>query len=782
VNRSGPVSLAVYNSKNELVRTILSGVKYNAGTHTITWNGRDDSGAALPNGDYHWKLIQTGGLKAQNLMTVQTTLPVGTTGAHKERQFGIGNHDGPTALALQDGFLYISSGSSETSAAMLKMDILGERRIWSGAQPDISMGRHALAILGGKIYGLQQNGYVGVQGVEEPNWPYTAVSIDVHKGDYVGYRFDVLWPGARRGYSQDWEHLGYDPMDMTALNYNGIEQVVVSHFNHDAIRWHNARTGAVLATVSISKPKGLAVTKEGQVIVISNNDIFQILPNGQKTAIATGLNSPYRLDVDKDRGDILVYENGNSQQIKRFSSNGSLLKTYGKLGGRDFGLYQPNNFISVTDLISDNKGGFFVTERNGARRIGHFNYNGDLIKEWYAGSIWSPSLHPEPKNPSVAWGSGAKGEVVRYELNLDNKTWKVHSIYSLSNSSKNVVNIDFDIDQMGAGISGYKPFRINGRLYLAEDSTSQGRYTVFILDEVNWNLKLSAYSSFQEDNRALFHWGDINGDGLMQPNEKRSFSNNIYGYTFHNFRPDQRLNYFALNEFSNSITRIKVTGFTAAGAPIYEDLPQNTGGDLSKITFAKLPSEVMNGSSISKYYGANNKFSFDEQDGSVYLAIGVGDKGWSGTDFGLILKYSSLGNLVWKKRMGVSGSYSDVDHTYVRGEQTYSTFRNNVGVVYGNFVSQDFNGAHEGYAYPGITYVFDKDGLWVGELLENPDLNAKPLEYYKGCSENGAGDVIEDPKDRDAIFYFSGTENATQLHRITGFSNWLRLKVDFKIQ
>ncbi len=48
---AGQVSLEIYNVEGQLVRTLVrSGV--DAGTHTVLWNGRDDSGKAAARGVY----------------------------------------------------------------------------------------------------------------------------------------------------------------------------------------------------------------------------------------------------------------------------------------------------------------------------------------------------------------------------------------------------------------------------------------------------------------------------------------------------------------------------------------------------------------------------------------------------------------------------------------------------------------------------------------------------------------------------------------------------------
>jgi len=43
-------SAGVYNSTGTLVRTLWSGVRYTAGSHSTSWDGNNDDGTAAPSG------------------------------------------------------------------------------------------------------------------------------------------------------------------------------------------------------------------------------------------------------------------------------------------------------------------------------------------------------------------------------------------------------------------------------------------------------------------------------------------------------------------------------------------------------------------------------------------------------------------------------------------------------------------------------------------------------------------------------------------------------------
>jgi hypothetical protein len=52
----GSIEIAIYNVRGETVKTLRSG-DYTAGTHSITWNGRDNSGQSVSSGVYFARMV-----------------------------------------------------------------------------------------------------------------------------------------------------------------------------------------------------------------------------------------------------------------------------------------------------------------------------------------------------------------------------------------------------------------------------------------------------------------------------------------------------------------------------------------------------------------------------------------------------------------------------------------------------------------------------------------------------------------------------------------------------
>jgi hypothetical protein len=67
---AGDVRLDIFDVSGRLVRALDSGHK-SAGTHQVSWNGRDDSGSRLANGVYYYRLSTPTGVAAKTLTLVQ---------------------------------------------------------------------------------------------------------------------------------------------------------------------------------------------------------------------------------------------------------------------------------------------------------------------------------------------------------------------------------------------------------------------------------------------------------------------------------------------------------------------------------------------------------------------------------------------------------------------------------------------------------------------------------------------------------------------------------------
>jgi len=110
----------------------------------------------------------------------------------------------------------------------------------------------------------------------------------------------------------------------------------------------------------------------------------------------------------------------------------------------------------------------------------------------------------------------------------------------------------------------------NGRLYLAWSKTFNRECPIWIFERIgDGNYKLRAQLS--ADATGSTFWADENGDEQIQPNEVTHVPKHyFFGGWYVTMTPD--LTMYASNGARRDATlyQIKVTGFTACGAPKYD--------------------------------------------------------------------------------------------------------------------------------------------------------------------------------------------------------------------
>lgn len=813
--KAGRVSLNIFDANGHVVRELLHAEPQMTGTHNITWDGKDRSGVDVPNGNTcTWKLLFTpSGLHADYLATL-ATFPYGPEDRDWIHQTaGVGNHLGPRSVALDTSGVYMGAGQSEGCANAIKMGLDGTWK-WGANPPTAWMGRYALSSMAGILYHLEQDQYVAGHGINTPNTDSKSVGNRPDcSGNYVGFYWDALWVGDKRG---DADNITEPIMDMAAYQYGSNQQMVISYHNHNAVCWFlpmpnggdNRTAGPIpnppLDTVTVSAPLGVAIDNAGNVLICSGNTILKIAYTSNNRAhgaaaafISNNLNTPYRLDVDRSNGDILVAEGAPSWQVKRFNSAGILLNTYGTYGGRKWGLYCSRDFLGVTDICSDNKGGFYITEgrESGINRLAHFDKNGALLKEWYAGVQWCPYASPEPDNPSIVWTDMSRDLSGRLQgtkdgsaywarciINFSKKTFEVHSVYKIDGLANGLINGCVS----RAGESVWTVRKHNGIPYLCLEQG--GGIQILRVDTLNWKLLPVVKGFWGTDvggNQYAYLWTDANGNGMEDTGERTTYGTWI-NFAVRNVHVDENFNYYYLRRegygYPNAkIVKIPVTGWNRFGnsdwAPLYRNLKE-----ADSTSFALLPKSCLNSDgSLNIKTGNNNDFSTGP-DGSLFANFDIGDQGWGACVDARMVKWDANGNFQWEVgKTGANHDYGDMNHIVNPGE-IWSAFRTGAGVAHGCVIAADYNGGNSSRSdWTAFEYCWDKDGLWVGNPFEAANCNKTfvPIVRYTLSSDNGSAALYTDPVSGD-VYYYGGHESEIRIFKITGWNGWVRMsaKVD----
>ena len=313
--------------------------------------------------------------------------------------------------------------------------------------------------------------------------------------------------------------------------------LVVGYPANGTVRWLDAADKNLkdLGTAAVEGLRDLAALPDGRVVVATATQLVEV-SRGQPPAVkATGVINGQFISVDASNGDILV-AGGWSGPVLRFDRTYQLKATYGRVGGRQQGLYNPEDFCAIHDFASDNRGGFLVVENWSApRRLAHFGPDGKLLKEWCGGQLFFTGSWADPADPRRVWMNSHWGWIMEVEADYEARTWKTRSTYCLTGLGDGLV-------PMGGLINTWAVRHHGGHRYLVRPGSMP---CVLLVDEENHRLLPMVVSGDSDDqinhskvvstllaevnkNRpkekgryGAFFWQDANGDGLPQEDEVR---------------------------------------------------------------------------------------------------------------------------------------------------------------------------------------------------------------------------------------------------------------------
>lgn len=765
IEKPGKVSLVVTDTSGRVVRELLHAAAREAGRQREAWDGLDERGQPVPAGAYRWKLLASDGLQAEYLMSL------GATCSPPWKQMP-GNHGGVASVAVDAaGGVFLVASCSEGPPQIVKQSLDGTRRDWDAEHVfDGWQGGAASAVLGDTLYSLQPAGVV--------------IAIDAATGKRKA-RWELWW---------DKDEKPDDDVSRLAIDLAGRgDQLVMAFAKHDAIRWIDPTTGKVLDEAAVPAPRSVAVAADGRVFVLTNDTVVT-LTRAAKTPVAIikpgSLSSAYRLDVCPETGDIIVVDRGEGNRIKRFNTAGKLLHTLGRAGGRRQGAYEPADFGTVFDVTADGTGGFFVCETwDPPRRTARFDREGKLVAEWYGGQMYANHAVADPADPTIVWVDSHFGSIFKAKVDYAAKTWKVLATYTFGGM------MDGFIPSTTHGGGRFVVRHHDGHTYLCRDDTpvvlredEAGRRLVPLVasDPIivhDWtNTPSIAKQAIYPDHDTTqpfptpgwdafghrgWFWTDLDNDARPAIGEI-SFGK-FWGWHCSRWYVDDDFGYVRLAD--QELQRMPVKHWTAAGVPVF------AGWDALQPLPAVMPDWLR---ATKGHYDARGRLGcvgiWPDGDGGWFGAFNDGNNGF-GMGFmsakvsaNRVVRWDASGKLLWD----VGRHSPDLG---VRPGEARSFFRT-AGVAHGCVVVTDIECY---YDVKNLTYVWDRDGLWVGRLLENPNTKVAPAAAYTLCTENFGGSLIEITPNMkvpglnagDAVFFGSG-QNDTRVYRITGWDTIAR--------
>ncbi|MFW6457239.1 MAG: PA14 domain-containing protein, partial [Planctomycetota bacterium] len=562
-----------------------------------------------------------------------------------------------------------------------------------------------------------------------------------------------------------------------------------SYKEEDEILWRDYHEGDVLASASVPSPGEICMCNDSKdVYAISEGRVVRVSPTEQITEIiaASELENPRFLDYDADLDILLVAEGDPSHQVKKFNAeNGSLMATYGRDGGREYGAYVPENLRNITDVVSDEQGGFLVTERNGGSpRTAHIDEDGALVKQWFGGQGFFNQAHLDPGDESVVFflSSGAKTVAV---VNPEDGSFEIVEEYKQTN-----------FDGLFAGSGGatvhWEVKRRNGHTYLVYDGGihpyggTGGNPGILRVDEEagklvpvatcgwadrdnpHWRQAMEEAGKDPDKDDAQFAWSDVNGNGEFDTSEfvlGADFSYIGKGELWGEIDEDFNL-YLAHPDsvLPNPFLKIENENNASEDVPIW---------DLNKpVVMEKLamPEQFSDFGSI----GISDIFRNSEED---MYALFHGNsspdddrhgEAWPGGGYGnnRIIKWDKNGNRLW------SVGRHALNKPQYNSQPTPPAYFHEFTKI---FCEKDGNILVGDRAGDKAVQVWTDDGLYAGSVLDNIDYGTLP-SGFSPYLENGDDRYSQSVSRTDTgdIYWMAKGPNFTYMFEVNGWESWHR--------
>jgi len=809
----GLVSLGVYDPQGHLVRTLQSGKRQSAGKFQVTWDGTDQQDRASPPGRYELRGLGSD-IHADYLMTAGN--PGQPPYATADGLGGWNGHWGnPMALANDGRFLYAQFSNEEVWGSQLKLDQTG-RVQWKAnlSQADGNGLQLAMATDGKYVYVAADVPADG-GGLFSAERRAVVWRTKADTGEYALWNQHGILVGQpyHSGSRPFWELLhGDKTAPPTAFGLDGgpsprglavrDDKLYVSLYRENKIEvWDTLTAKRISEIPGIPKPQGLAMDAGGNLFAASEASILCIGVDGKVRPVVTeGLVAPYGIAVDT-ADNLYVTDLGSSQQVKKFSPEGRLIWTSGRMGGRTFGgKYERGDFLFPVGITVMTGGVIHVSEDAAPRRIVALDEQGRITSDW-VGTIdigAGCGIAPDEADPSLIYINqaamrygGALSNIIRLKLDFERKAWRVDAYW------------------MGAGAGGPRresmplpdPHRIDWgqgdylvRHFAGHTYLFSGMHWIHPIWEVQ-GYSLRPCAALGQSDRMLpadldkgyevegglqatarnsdrpFIWRDLDGDGLVSKAEVEFFTEpkGMGGHGSWGAYLDHQMNAYLPDSIgTGNVYKLPCLGIDAGGNPIYSWAKAQVAitakeAELISVDAAQVGDATRAGQSIIKQV---ERLQTDEAGNIFGTAELMGhDKGvgWAAETFDVkVAKWDASGHRLW--RVGVKA----------RGFSKPGEFYTGKGV----------DGLLRGFAFftdeNGQSRIYSGDGLYAGSIPKNdPSRGAGPGPDTLNIEYCG-GRVVTDPK-TDADYFLAGDGAGLRVWRLEGLKQAERFAAPFEL-
>jgi len=616
------VTLVIEDERGNRVRNLVAETTFPAGDNTIYWDGYDD-GERGEKGELTRRRVTPGtyavrGLTHDGIRTIyETTVynPGAPPWATKDRAGGwLADHSPPADILHLTKAVRAPNGTDGARFLVCATSAeAGDEFVWLDGE-------------GRRLYGTN-DGF----------WGGTHLTQDTGSDPAPGYFAYVFQSGQRDPDNFDIEVRGFKtdggqlesvikyPRLRRQPTFKGNEQyssdglavhnglLVFAVTSLDKLVFADARKKKVLGEFRLATPKAPVFDRQGRLHILSAGKLkrFNVSDNragldNERTLVEKGLEAPTRVALD-ETGNVYVSDWGRSHQVKVFDPQGRLLRTIGKAGGPQIGLYDESRMSHPCGLTVDDREQVWVAEGDlTPKRVSVWKSDGQFLRALYGPTKYGGGGALDPKDRTrFYYNEGGRG--IEFALDWKTGASAVKSVYYRP-------ELMADLETM-PGPAPERAFHVAGRQYMVNCYNGDLRYSndrgagIWRMDDnrtarpvaligngadlVNnvwgWRMKnretIAKLWAKHNPRDVLFVWSDTNGDGIAQPDEIRWVAED------HSTSPQVTIGSVGLMPLVHpdlSFTtafgiHVPAPTFDARGVPIYDLEKRTTVGDPKQV-------------------------------------------------------------------------------------------------------------------------------------------------------------------------------------------------------
>ncbi|MCC6818634.1 MAG: hypothetical protein IT245_07075, partial [Bacteroidia bacterium] len=380
LSTASKTSAGVYNSSGALIRTLWSGVSYNAGTFSVTWDKKDDYGNLMNGTNFTVKVLS-------NNVSYSWDGVVGNTSSNKTGGSKIRHLRSPEDLCIAGGKGFYCTGFVEgnSSANMFSLSsIQSKSEVTPSQNGDVNLEINCNATDGNYVYWSGYDGY----GTKSCTYA-TKVSDGSEVMFSSGSSVSMQW-GRTYAKALDIQTGKSTNPSGVAVQKNG-SFLFIAHKGLNYIGIFNKSTGASIGTYTITAPGDIVCDNNDKLWVISGTNTLTrfdvsnsgVLSNG---STISGLTRPISLSAYDS---LLAVADAGVSQIAFYSINTkNKIKTLGQYNGyatsakveNDKFYFMDNNMNYEKGFVSFSTDGSIWVGDCGNNRMIHFTAAGAYIE------------------------------------------------------------------------------------------------------------------------------------------------------------------------------------------------------------------------------------------------------------------------------------------------------------------------------------------------------------------------------------------------------------------